>query len=1600
MSDYADGSVYIETGLDAEGFKQGSAKLVSAMDNLAQRIENLCVNLERAFSGTASNLRNVGAAASRAASDVNNATQQTERSTQRASSSASTYSQAMENARSAAQNMAGGQEEVDRAISKTEAELARLNARMEKQRILAEEARQAQIAQIREQAKAEMEAMPGWEKMAQWSKDAIAQEYEKDIQEKIAKLGMPEDSQAFRSIQYDIDITSAKLEGLLARKAELGESDTGGFSIDVNQLAKSIEGLLDKLAAAGTKAFHFVGSLNASAVRAFGNALSNAASKAFDLAKNLAKISYNAIAKGIGKVTSKLKQFSAQAKKSSIDAKTLVKSLSSIKRLLITRIKRTFISGLFKDVTEGIQRLAKFSDEFDKTMSRIKNSSTRLKGDIAVTIGSILQALEPIILKVINLLDRAITALNQFFALLGGKSTYTRAKQGTDDYAKSTEKAAGAQKKLNAELYSFDELTRQSDNSSSGGGSEETGIEYETVPIDLPQGIQDWIKKLKAAWENGDWYGVGAVIAEGLNKALEVADNWINNKFRPWAVKWASRIGQIINGFVDNFNWELLGKTIADGINAVFDALETFLDTVNWLNLGKGIGRAIKSWFDNIDWPMIGRVFAKKWNALINVIKGIVTTPGIWTSIGKSIGEFIKAWFETIDFDAIADVVIGILKGIPEAINAFLREDPFKGVPERIFNAINRVIHEVDWEELAGTLIDLFLYCVEQLRQVVAGIDWPAVFENLRNMAVTLAEKLIEWFGGIDWGYVAEIFAIGFNQLIGAIGDIVSQPGLWEGIGAKIGEAVKSWFMTIDLDAVAGIIIDLFNGLTAMIRAFLDGNPFEGVAGKISSAINRVLHEVKWAELFNTLGELFMKLLGVFLDVVKKIDWHAVGAAIGNFLGSINWWEVLTQVGNAIFTAFSGIISGLFSTSGGRVFMALFAAVKGLGAVFTMAKGVVALKVAQFLASSILGPITTGLGATLPAAITAAGPAILTALGGIATAVLVAVAGYTASLGVQLIQAQGELKEALQGETETAMQSMIKCYESGGQEMVTKWMEMAYGVKSTGEGMEADMRALAERIAELQGTSADEIYAQFTQNADLMRIAADESVGAIADSIEASSGKVTDAAQGMTENIGLAAQQLDEKITQPVDEMSQSVSTSAESMNTNASGSTEEMGENMKGTWDEVDTTWQGKLAAIEAALQTSMQNMIGITTQGGTDQTQPLFDRWGEVMEFIQLALQSIETALTTSMTTINTNITTGLDTATQTIQTTLTTVETAASEKYTAMETRLTEFLTAANTNIKTSTDSMNTTTETSLTKAESTVSTKLEAIATKIDTVMQRIGTNFDTKWKEIISVFERAMQSMETKARTSMQTLQTITLTAINSIKAQPWNTIGDAIVQGIGQGVNNRWPWLENLVRQRAQQLLQAAKAALGIASPSKLFEEQVGENVGLGWAQGIDNTKGDVLKTVSNVADAIVNEADGVQINAKASGVMDGVESVVGGMQAVLSELAGIASIFKSISDVLAGIGGFAMPQIAAGTVAPYKTKAAAESAPVDDSSAIEGHLTGIQSAIERLIEILQAGGNDQQDIRVIIDGREVFNVVVNENNRAIQRTGASPIRV
>ena len=517
----------------------------------------------------------------------------------------------------------------------------------------------------------------------------------------------------------------------------------------------------------------------------------NAAGNAgINLIKGLGRLAFNGIASGIKKATSSLKAFAKQSNKTTLTSNGLVKSLTGLKRLMITRIKRMFISAIFKDVQEGLQSLARFSSEFNRAMSEIKNTSTQLSGNIAVSFGSLIQAVEPIITKLISLLSQAITYLNMFFALLSGKKTVTVAKKGQEDYAKSTEKAAGAQKELNAELYGFDELTRQSKKDERSGGDTDAGIEYEEIPIDLPSGVTDWIDKLKSMWTSGNWRGVGETIAEGLNAGMKVVDDWINNTLRPLGVTWAGRVAEILNGLVDGLDFTLAGKTVADGLNTILDIYNTFMTTFDFEKLGTKLGDGLNGFVDSANWKLIGASFAAKWQALVDLIYGFVHRTN-WANLGAGIGVSIQSWFDTINWTKLADAIITGLNGIVTAMRNTIQNINWGEIGTKLANAITTLFTTIDWGEIGGLLSDAILALLQLCMSLLADIDWYSV-------ASSLGKGIIDMIMNIDWLQILATLGSCIISLVG--GAVEALLGLIGGIAEQLADA----FLSVGGDAIAG----------------------------------------------------------------------------------------------------------------------------------------------------------------------------------------------------------------------------------------------------------------------------------------------------------------------------------------------------------------------------------------------------------------------------------------------------------------------------------------------------------------------------------------------------------------------------------------------------------------------------------------------------------------------------------------------------------------------------------------------------------------------------------------------------------------------------
>lgn len=94
----------------------------------------------------------------------------------------------------------------------------------------------------------------------------------------------------------------------------------------------------------------------------------------------------------------------------------------------------------------------------------------------------------------------------------------------------------------------------------------------------------------------------------------------------------------------------------------------------------------------------------------------------------------------------------------------------------------------------------------------------------------------------------------------------------------------------------------------------------------------------------------------------------------------------------------------------------------------------------------------------------------------------------------------------------------------------------------------------------------------------------------------------------------------------------------------------------------------------------------------------------------------------------------------------------------------------------------------------------------------------------------------------------------------------WSVIGNGIIDGIYYALTSGWSWLYDTVWNLAGDLLNAAKGALGIASPSKAFKEAVGKMIPAGIGVGIEANADSALGAVNDLSEGLVNTAKNIKI--------------------------------------------------------------------------------------------------------------------------------------
>jgi len=144
-------------------------------------------------------------------------------------------------------------------------------------------------------------------------------------------------------------------------------------------------------------------------------------------------------------------------------------------------------------------------------------------------------------------------------------------------------------------------------------------------------------------------------------------------------------------------------------------------------------------------------------------------------------------------------------------------------------------------------------------------------------------------------------------------------------------------------------------------------------------------------------------------------------------------------------------------------------------------------------------------------------------------------------------------------------------------------------------------------------------------------------------------------------------------------------------------------------------------------------------------------------------------------------------------------------------------------------------------------SNASTAASNMLSKVSSTLQQLpGKVWDYLSQAAQKVVTWGTQLAQKGAAAATQLFNSI----VNGLSSLPSKMaeIGGNIVSGIWNGISSGWNWLTNKVSNLANSLLDAAKDALGINSPSKEFADKVGRWIMPGVGKGLDKSMPATLK--------------------------------------------------------------------------------------------------------------------------------------------------------
>lgn len=478
---------------------------------------------------------------------------------------------------------------------------------------------------------------------------------------------------------------------------------------------------------------------------------------------------------------------------------------------------------------------------------------------------------------------------------------------------------AKAQKR---ELMGFDKINKLSDDSSSSSEASNMGVTGgNTMAATMKLGadtseaekeLTGFAAKVKTAWENGDYEGLGSLFATKVNSALSKFANEIDyegiiEKVTPKI----TGIAEGINSFIDDVDWSLLSQGLSNSISLGLSTIDVTLDSLDFSVIGGAIGEflqgidivnlagdlgsllstcissaldlvsgyiqsldwskifnniyeGIKNFFINIDWSEIfssvaefmGTTFG---NALDLLFSGAELVEKIFEDIAVafgSVGDYFDGYIE----EAGGNIVLGIWNGITNALSnvwQWIKDNVFTPFMEGFKEAFGINSPAKEMEPMGQYIVD----------GIKAGIG--NVWDKLSQSFVDMLTKTKEWFVSKK----AE-FSEAWNNTVSAVKDKTAK--MKATVATKVEDLKKSWKTRTDVikDKTAKAklkfnetVKDIKTAAQKRYKAITD--VFGGITTWFKDKFSEAWKKVK--EVFSKGGDTFKAIKDGILTSLKSV---------------------------------------------------------------------------------------------------------------------------------------------------------------------------------------------------------------------------------------------------------------------------------------------------------------------------------------------------------------------------------------------------------------------------------------------------------------------------------------------------------------------------------------------------------------------------------------------------------------------------------------------------------------------------------------------------------------------------------------------------------